>query len=212
MYKLTIACMTFLFAAGSSALGQKWEFGVVGGASIYKSQSVSSGGASGDVGFNSNFAVGAMIGNDVSNRFGGEVRYLYEKNGLRVNASGAATMSGESHAMHYDLLIYAAPRGAKVRPFVSVGAGAKQYRGTGTEVAYQPGSNLALLTQASEWKGLVTAGGGVKIAASKHLSLRAEFRTYLTPFPTKVIAPSRNVSFGGWIYNFVPLFGMAITY
>jgi hypothetical protein len=26
------------------------------------------------------------------------------------------------------------------------------------------------------------------------------------------IAPSRNVSFGGWIYNFVPLFGMTVTY
>ncbi len=76
MHKFTIAGMMLLMAA-SSALAQKWEFGAVGGASIYTSKTVTAGSASGDAGFATNFAVGGLLGNTISDRFGGEIRYLY---------------------------------------------------------------------------------------------------------------------------------------
>jgi opacity protein-like surface antigen len=212
MHKITIAGMMLLMAA-SSVLAQKWEFGAVGGASIYTPKTVTAGSAKGDAGFASNFAVGGVLGNTISDRFGGEVRYLYGRNDMQVKSNGTkATMGAESHAIHYDLLVYAGSKQSKVRPFVSFGGGVKYYRGTGPERAFQPLSNLVLLTQTSEWKGLITAGAGVKFAVSKHISLRAEFKDYISQVPTKLLTPAANAQLSGWFNNFVPLFGLTVTY
>lgn len=212
MHKITITGMILLMAAGS-ALAQKWEFGAVGGASIYTSKTVTAGSTSGDAGFATNFAVGGLIGNTISDRFGGEVRYLYARNDMQVESSGTkATMGAESHAIHYDLLVYGGSRNSKVRPFVAFGGGVKYYRGTGPERAFQPLSNLVLLTQTNEWEGLITAGGGVKFAVSKHISLRAEVKDYISQVPTKLLTPAPNAKLSGWFNNFVPMFGLTLTY
>ena len=43
--------------------------------------------------------------------------------------SELVTFAGQSHAMHYDFLIHASPRGSVIRPYVAFGAGVKFFRG-----------------------------------------------------------------------------------
>src|SRR5690349_13807801 len=83
----------------------------------------------------------------------------------------SASFGAMSHAIHYDVLWYAAPNGSRIRPFVAVGAGIKVYRGIGTEVAFQPLSSVALLTKAQDLTPVASAGGGVKMQLSPRLSL-----------------------------------------
>ncbi len=101
-------------------------------------------------------------------------------------------MGAESHAIHYDLLVYGGSGKSRVRPFVSFGGGVKYYRGTGPERAFQPLSNLVLLTQTSEWKGMITVGGGVKYAVSKHVSSSCRVQRLHLTSANQVINPGRG--------------------
>jgi len=37
-------------------------------------------------------------------------------------------------------------------------------------------------------------------------------RDYITPFPNKVIAPAPGAKVGGWLQDFVPMFGVSWTF
>ena len=66
------------------------------------------------------------------NHWGGEVRYDYQRGDARLSAAAhPPRLAAETHALHYDILWHATPRGSKVRPFLAAGAGIKDYRGTG---------------------------------------------------------------------------------
>ena len=99
-----------------------------------------------------------------------------------------------------------------MRPFVAGGGGIKFFRGTGKERAYQPLSNLALLTKTQEVKGLISVGGGVKAVVSDHVLLRVEFRDYITPFPKEVITPSPGAKISGWLHDLVPMVGITFRF
>jgi opacity protein-like surface antigen len=188
---------------------QKWEFGAGGGGSFYKSQTVTNGPANGSAGFSKGFVATAILGQNLYRHLSGEIRYTYGRNDLALASGGAkVSFAGQSHAICYEFLIHSAPAGAKVRPYVAAGGGAKMYQGTGTETTYQNLSNLALLTRTQEWKGLLTFGGGVKYQVSKRALLRVEFRDYFTQFPKQVIEPNRGSKVGSWIHNFVPMAGL----
>jgi hypothetical protein len=185
---------------------QKWELGVGGGGSFYKSQSVTNAAASGAAGFAKGFVANAYLSHNMYRYLGGEIRYTYGRNDLRLSSGGAQVgFGGQSHAIGYELLVHSAPAGAKLRPFVAFGGGVKMYQGTGAETTYQNLSNLALLTRTQEWKGMVSCGGGVKYQVSKRALLRVELRDYLTQFPNQVIAPNRGSNLGGWIHNLTPM-------
>ena len=94
---------------------------------------------------------------------------------------------------------------------VAVGAGVKLYQGTGAQVAYQPLSNIALLTQQQDLAPLVSAGGGVKFQLSPHLQIRMDVHDYLTPFPKNVITPNMGGKVGGWLQDIVPMIGISYT-
>src|SRR5579859_716746 len=82
---------------------QKWEIGGLGGGGFYNSASVSAPSGSGDVGFKSSFAAGALIGNSMYRYIGGELRYEYLPGDLKVSSGGtSATFTGRSQAVHYD--------------------------------------------------------------------------------------------------------------
>jgi len=126
---------------------------------------------------------------------------------LCVKSGGAkATFSGQSHVLHYDVVLHTGGRGARKQAFVSIGGGMRVFRGTGTEAAYQPLMQYALLTKTQELKPMGDVGVGVKLALSAKLLFRAEIRDYITPFPTKVVAPAANATFGrNILQNFVPM-------
>ncbi|MGH9559104.1 MAG: outer membrane beta-barrel protein [Bryobacteraceae bacterium] len=198
--------------AAVPAMAQRWELGGGVGGGFYTSQNVTSPGGSASAKIASNVAASAWLANNSSGRVGGELRIDYQMGDLQLNSGGtSATFGARSYAVHYDVVWHATSSGSKIRPFLAAGAGVKVYQGTGTEVVFQPLSNIALLTQAQDLTPLASAGAGVKIQISPRVQLRAELHDYLTPFPNKVITPADGSKVGGWLQDFVPMVGISFT-
>ena len=192
---------------------QNWEVGAAGGYGFYRQSSVTSGSLKGSAGFDSGFAAGALLGNQMNRYVGGEARYTFRKDDLQVSSgSTKATAVAQSHALHYDVLIHGAEMGSPVRPFLAAGAGVKWFRGTGAEQVFQPLSNLVVLTHTSEAQPLVSVGGGVKISVSKRALLRLDFRDYATPLPNNLLATPATAKIGGWVHDFVFLVGISSVF
>jgi hypothetical protein len=192
---------------------QSWEVGASGGYGLYRNKSVTSGSLTGSAGFDSGFAAGALLGNQMNSYVGGEARYTFRKDDLKVSSgSTKATAGAQSHALHYDVLIHGAKKGSPVRPFLAAGAGVKWYRGTGAEPVFQPLSNLVVLTHTSEAQPLVSVGGGVKVSVSKRALFRLDFRDYTTPLPNNLLATPATAKIGGWVHDFVFLAGISSVF
>jgi len=144
---------------------------------------------------------------------GGEFRYTFRDGDLRLKTGGQeASMEGRSHALHYDVLIHAAPKEAKIRPFGAVGAGIKVYQGIGKEASFQPLSSFALLTKTDQVEPLISFGGGVKFLVSSHAQVRLDVRDYVTPTPDRLFAPRAGGKIQGWLHDFVPLVGVSFVF
>ena len=196
-------------------LAQKWEVGVAGGGSFYTSQAFTGSISSADASFSTALAASVWLGNDSGRFLGGEVRYDFEASHPQLTSgSDKETLAGQTHAIHYDFLFHFTPRTSRVRPFVSAGAGIKVYRGTGQELAYQgPLENVGLLTKMQDLKPMVSLGAGIKFAVSPSIQFRVEVHDYLTPFPTNVVTPTFGTKGGGgWLQDFVPMFGLSFTF
>jgi hypothetical protein len=206
-----LAC--FSLASAPSLLAQRWEIGAGAAGTFYTSRTVSAGSLKANAGFNSGWGTAAWLGNDINNWVGGEIRYMYQQNELKLQEGGTTyNFGGRTNTIHYDFLLYGAPRGKKVRPFVAFGAGMRGYSGTGREIPVQPLSRFAFLTRTSEWVPLVSLGAGIKFISTKRLAFRAEFRDYLTPVPSEVITPAPGAKISGWYNNFVALFGVSLLF
>jgi outer membrane protein W len=189
-----------------AAMAQKWEVGVGAGGGFYTSQDVKLGSASASAKFKTNYAVSTWLGQNINDRWGGELRYSYQPGEAQLKQnSNEATFGAETHSINYNFLWHTRPSESTVRPFVSGGAGIKFYRGTGTETVTQNLSQYALLTKANDLTGLVSVGGGVKIKLGSHAWLRADVHDYMSPFPKQVITPNVGASVGGWLHDIVPM-------
>ena len=201
------ACL--LACCASVVLAQSGEIGFFGGGSFYMNPTLKGQSAEVKAGFANGFGGGAVVGHNTSNHLGGEIQYMFQQHDLEASSgSTKVTKSGRSQAVHYDLLIYATGKKSRVRPFLSVGGGVKQYSGTGAETASQPLSSVVILTTTSQLKPLITVGAGVKVAVSKHVGFRLEVQDYMTPFPNDVVTPVPPVSHSGWLHNIVPTAGL----
>jgi hypothetical protein len=219
MKKITRMSLWALVACAAalppSAFAQKeLEIGALGLISDYRSVNVSGpGGASGKVGPGLGFSGGFVLGQNMSNRWGGEFRYLYFRNDLELSSGGQdAKLGAQSHAVHYDVLYYLSDPDARVRPYVAGGGGVKHFQGTGTEDPFQPLSSLALLTKTSESKPMADFGVGVKFRIGRHAVLRLEFRDYVTGVPKNVIAAAPGSKVDGVLHHLAPLFGITWTF
>jgi hypothetical protein len=196
-----------------ACFAQQWEVGGAGGFGFYRNVTASSPAGSAKVGFKSGAALSAVGTQNIRRYLGGEARYVFSLGDLKINGSGGARMNGEAHSFLYDFLVYGARQEAAVRPFLAAGAGAKWYRGTGPEVAFQPLSGIALLTRSSEFKPLVSVGGGLKFLVGKHAIFRVDFRDHATPFPRKVITPRPpSGTVNGWLHDFLILAGVGLAF
>ncbi len=218
MKLLSLAVFLLGFVLATPAAGQRLsnmtgEAGLGGAGSFYNSRPVQGARGEARAGFRAGPAGSAWIGHDMYARVGGEFRYAFGQNHLRLRHGGSAvSFKALSHAVHYDLLVYATPRNHRVRPFAAVGAGVKGYQGTGSEAAYQPLQEFALLTRTSQWKPMLSLGGGLKFAMGRRAYFRFEVRDYLTPFPEEVITPSPGNRVGGWVHNLTPLAGVGFRF
>ncbi|MEO7142779.1 MAG: outer membrane beta-barrel protein [Bryobacteraceae bacterium] len=204
---------SMLLAMTPAAFGQKWEFGAGAGGGFYTSETVTSPAGNADAKFAMGLAGSAWLVNNSGRLLSGELRYDFQQGDMKLTSGGAsASFGAQSHAIHYDFVLNAMPAGSRIRPFVAAGGGVKIYRGTGTEVEFQPLGNIALLTKTHELKPLVSVGGGVKFRISNAISLRVEVHDYLTPFPQQVIAPALNAKVGGWLQDIVPMIGLSFVF
>jgi hypothetical protein len=189
-----------------AAMAQKWEFGGGAGGGLYTSQDVTLGSTSAAAKLKTNLAASAWVGNNINDRWGGELRYSYQLGDLQLKQNATeATFGAETHTINYNFLWHSRPSEASVRPFVSGGAGIKFYRGTGTETETQPLSQYALLTKANDLTAVVSVGAGVKVRMGAHAWLRFDVHDYMSPFPKQVITPNVGASVGGWLHDIVPM-------
>jgi hypothetical protein len=71
---------------------------------------------------------------------------------------------------------------------------------------------IAGLVATNQWRALFTGGGGVKFRISDHILVRADFRDYITAFPTHIIVPAPTGTDRGIFNQFTPLFGLSYTF
>ena len=191
---------------------QNWEVGVGGGASFYTKQTIASTAGSVEASFQPGFGFTAYAG-QTGRRYGGEIRFDYFMNDMQLAGMGKSfRFGGSSQAIYYDIMVLAGSKEARVRPYLSVGGGVKFYQGTGQDMAVQPLGNIAVLTRTSQWKPLITAGGGIRFQLSQRTVLRAEVKTFITQNPGDVITSITGQGGDGWIYNFAPVFSVAFIF
>jgi len=201
-------------AAAASGLAQQWEVGGIGGGSFLNTAGVSSPVGAATAGFQSGFVGGAFFGQNLYRHLSGEVRYEFFQSNLKISAGGTtATFSGLAHAIHYDLIWHTERKNSPVQLFAALGGGMKVFYGTGAQQAYQANYQYGYMTQTHEVKPMVSVGGGFTYKLSQRVYLRAEVRDFLTPFPSKVIAPpSSNVKYGSILNDLVPMMGLEYAF
>src|SRR3954470_6228454 len=90
MYRMLGVCGLGLMAVVPSAMAQKWEFGGGIGGSFYMSRDISNGSAKASAGIETNVASGVWLGENLSNKWGGEVRYDYQRGDMRLKNGGSS--------------------------------------------------------------------------------------------------------------------------
>jgi len=195
------------------AAAQKWEMGAGGGASFYTDKTITNRNGTAETGFKTGYTATVWLGQNSFDHVGGEIRYHFLKNDLKLASGGTSIgFSAQAHTVGYNVLIHTARRSAKVRPYILAGGGVKIFRGRGEPRAVQPLSQYAILTNTDQIKPYVQVGAGVKAQLTDKLFIRAEFTDQLSPFPDDVILPIPSGSVGGWIHNFLPVFGIGVTF
>jgi hypothetical protein len=210
----TIALSIVMMSAASSVFAQQWEFGALGGGGFLSNVSAN-GSAIGNAtaGFAPGAAFGAFVGNSLNRNLSGEIRYEYLQNDLRLSSGGqTAQFAGAAHAIHYDFVYHTSRKESNVQFFAALGGGAKLFRGTGAEEAYQPLSQFGYFTKTQAIKPMIAIGGGLTYRLSNRLFLRAEIRDFITPFPTAVLTPAPGVKFGSVLQDLVPMVGLSCVY
>ncbi len=119
---------------------------------------------------NSGFRFGFRVTLNAHEYAGHEVGYAYNRTNL--NLAGMVYGMG-THQGFYNLLLYARPEGASIRPFVAGGAQFSNFVPPGASVSYGGG----------EMKFGVNYGAGVKVRTSDRFLVRLDYRQYLSPKP-----------------------------
>jgi hypothetical protein len=200
-------------ALATAGFTQQWEFGGVAGGGFLNHVSVTSpAGGAATAGFQNGVAFGGYLGYNSYKHIGGELHYTYLQSNLRLASNGAdATFAGASHAFHYDVTFHTAKSESKTEFFAAVGGGAKVFRATGKEAAYQPLSNFGYFTKAQSVKPMATVAVGAKLRLTGRVFLRAEVRDYLTMFPKEVLTPPAGVKYGFLLHDIVPVVGIGMN-
>jgi hypothetical protein len=206
-------CVAMALASACMAQEHEWEVGAAGGFGFIRNATINNPTGSASAGFDNRFAAGVVIGQELYQHFGGELRYTFRDNDLVLKGTGQkVNMDGDSHLVHYDLLFHAMGKTSRIRPFAAAGGGIRLFGGTGHEYANQPFGDFALLTKTTQVKALISVGGGVKVSLTSHATVRVDFRDYISPFPEKLFVTTPGAKIHGWLNDFVPLVGVSYVF
>jgi opacity protein-like surface antigen len=173
--------------------------------------SINSAAGTATAGIRNRFVAGAVIGEDLYQHIGGEIRYVYQDGDPFISMGGVrGNIQGQSHSFSYDVLFHLRDPDYKFRPYIAAGIGAKYYRVTGPAPVPQPLPQVASLATENDWKIQYDFGFGVKYRLSHHVYLRADFRDYITPFPKDIFVAVPGATDRGIFNQFTPTVG--ITY
>jgi hypothetical protein len=188
----------------SAAYAQNWYIGAGGGYGYAPKLTISGPTPDAKTGLENGGAVGAYFGEDTYKYWSGEVHYLHRWDDLAISFGGTnVKFAGHSDILHADFLRHFAPRGSRVRPFIAAGGGTRFLAGSGNESSSQPLGNYAALTATRESLPVIDAAVGVRVKYHNNVELRFEVRDYMSPAPSKVIAPAPGASLGGWFNDIV---------
>jgi opacity protein-like surface antigen len=215
---VTFRIIGLLFAALLTATAQtstysQWELGGDFGYGIYRNGTIFSPAGNATAGIRNRFVAGAYLAEDLYDHFSGELHYLYQDGHPFLSTNSVSKdMQGQSHTITYDALFHFKPRDSKLRPFVAAGAGVKGYTVVGPPPVPQPIPAIATLNRINEWKFVASLGGGIKYRLRDHISLRVDFRDYLTQFPKRQISPAANGTARGIFQQFTPTIGVGYVF
>lgn len=215
MRPITVCCafVALVFATLCLAQEREWELGGAAGFGYIRNPTVNNAAGSASLGFDNRLAAGAVLGQDLYQHFGGELRYTFRDGDLLLKSGGQkVNMDGDSHLVHYDVLVHALRRGSRFRPYAAAGGGIRLFRATGREYVNQPFSDFAFLTTTQEVKPLISVGAGVKFSFTDHAVVRFDFREYISPFPEKLFVTAPGAKIRGWLYDSVPLVGLSFVF
>lgn len=201
------------FLLASAVFAQQWEVGGAVGYGWNRNARFTGPGGQADAGIDNRATVGAVLTEDLYEHLSGEIRYMYSDGDPFLRIAGrTATIRGQSHSFTYDSLFHVRSRDHRLRPFFAAGIGAKYFRTTGTAPGQQPAPGVALLSEAEQWRLLVSVGFGVSYRFPNHLLLRADFRDYISPTPKKLFAPAGGATGGGLMHQFTPMVGVGFWF
>jgi len=184
------------------AVGYGWDLGssVVDGASRVHSGQPARGGFS------------VLLDENPYKYLGGEFQYVFRDGGTQLKANGIVeTASGYSNLIVYNLMVHMTPYESKFRPFIGVGAGIKVYTNSDLPLR-QPLGQTAILTRGSQVEPVISFDGGLKFSLRRHTQLRLDLRVFASPTPDCLIRPVFQSQIKGWIFDFIPMAGVAYVF
>jgi len=166
----------------------KWEtsffFGLSGAGDAGFVTPIEEGGTR-DVGLNldASYLLGVRVTENLGRYFGAELEYSFANRPLVfVDLLPDLPALGLDHKIHqlaYSVVVYAADRSRRLRPFGSIGFGTSLFRvsGSSKEEALEQGVELK-----DRWKPALSFGGGLKYRLGRHWGIRVDFRDQITGF------------------------------
>lgn len=203
-----------LVLAGTSfgCFAQNWEIGGGAGYGWPLDSSVTGGTSPVHSGYAPRPAFSVVLAENMYNYIGGEFQYLFQPGGTQLRSNGIVeNASGYSNILVYNLTVHMRPREAKFRPFVAAGAGVRIYTNSARFLP-QPLAGAALLTEGTQVEPAISFDGGVKYMLPRHVQLRLDLRAYTTPTPNDLIRPVGSSTIRGWIFELMPMAGIAYVF
>jgi opacity protein-like surface antigen len=206
-----------VFLVGSLAAAPCWagdtELGGAFGFGFYHDATITNASGSAKAGFGPRFTLSGVLGHNLGEHLGIEGRYTFQDGDLELRGEGTeANLDGDAQSVLGELLLYANRKESRFRLFAAVGGGVKVYQGTQLITGPRPLSDFAMLDKASQARGLLTFGGGVKYSLTPHWLVRLDVRDYVTPFPTGVITPAPGATLHGRLNDLVSSLGFSRTF
>lgn len=209
--RLTFVPMLLIVSA-IGCFAQDWEIGGGAGYGWPLNASVTGGANPVQAGYAPRAAFSVVLAENTYNYLGGEFQYLFRTGGTQLESNGIREASpGYSNILVYNLMIHMRRREAKFRPFIGAGSGIRIYTNS-APLFSQPLASTALLRRGTQVEPAISLDGGAKFMFPHHVQLRLDLRVFTTPAPNDLIRAVGTSRVKGWIYELMPMAGVAYIF